>query len=431
MKKILTLTLLLWAVALSVVAQSRSQSQRSNRGVTVTGKLVEADTKGPAMEATVQLLALPDSTYVTGVASDGQGNFRLPRVKAGKYLLKVSYIGFKTLYKSLQLNTSRPAMNIGTLTLESDAIMLAEAVIVAEAPQVQVVEDTIQFNSSAYRTPQGATLEELVKKLPGAEIDDDGNVKINGKDVSKIMLNGKEFFGGDVATALKNLPVEMIDKLKTYDKKSDLARITGIDDGEEETVLDLTVKKEMETGWFGNADVAGGTEDRYSARGMVNYFRGSTQLSIIGSVNNVNDQGFSGGGGGPRFRRNNGLTDKKWVGMNFATENDKIDMDGSVRYNYTKNNITSIGSTEDFLTNGNSFSNSNSQSRNISKNFTKYTPGANWNGSYYMNASTQETYRNFVLVYQDTYIMGDPGYYMGNTDVEIPEWCFTEKGASV
>ena len=175
MKKILTLTLLLWAVALSVVAQSRSQNQRSNRGVAVTGKLVEADTKGPAMEATVQLLALPDSTYVTGVASDGQGNFRLPRVKAGKYLLKVSYIGFKTLYKSLQLNTSRPAMNIGTLTLESDAIMLAEAVIVAEAPQVQVVEDTLQYNSSAYRTPEGSTLEELVKKLPGAEVDEDGN----------------------------------------------------------------------------------------------------------------------------------------------------------------------------------------------------------------------------------------------------------------
>ena len=276
MKKILTLTLLLWAAASSVVAQSRSYSGGQSRGVTVTGKLMEGDTQGPAMEATVQLLALPDSAYVTGVASDGQGNFRLSRVKAGKYLLKVSYIGFKTLYHPLQLNTSKPTHNVGTLTLESDAIMLAEAVIVAEAPQVQVVEDTLQYNSSAYRTPEGSTLEELVKKLPGAEVDEDGNIKINGKDISKIMVNGKEFFGGDVATAMQNLPVEMIEKLKTYDKKSDLARITGIDDGEEETVLDLTVKKEMETGWFGNADVAGGTKDRYSARAMINHFRGPT-----------------------------------------------------------------------------------------------------------------------------------------------------------
>ena len=175
--------------------------------------------------------------------------------------------------------------------------MLAEAVVTAEAPQVQVVEDTLVYTSSAYRTPEGAMLEELVKKLPGAEIDDEGNVKINGKDLSKIMVDGKEFFGGDVKTGLKNLPVDMIEKLKTYDKKSDLARITGIDDGEEETVLDLTVKKGMNQGWFGNADVAGGTEDRYMGRFMLNRFVDKTQVSVVGSANNVNDQGFSGGGG--------------------------------------------------------------------------------------------------------------------------------------
>ena len=369
MKKILTLVLLLGTVAVSAVAQSSVRSK--NRTTTVTGRLMEADTKGPAMEATVQLLALPDSTYVTGVASDGQGNFRLSRVKTGKYLLKVSYIGFKTLYKPLQISVSKPTQNIGTLTLESDAIMLAEAVIVAEAPQVQVVEDTLQYNSSAYRTPEGSTLEELVKKLPGAEVDEDGNIKINGKDISKIMVNGKEFFGGDVATAMQNLPVEMIEKLKTYDKKSDLARITGIDDGEEETVLDLTVKKEMETGWFGNADIAGGTKDRYSARTMINHFRGPTQMSIIGRINNVNNQGYSGGGGGPRWRRNNGMTTTKEVGINFATSSEKLDVESSARYNYRDNNQISTGYTENFLASGegSSFSNSNSAGRNRNVNF--------------------------------------------------------------
>ena len=157
-------------------------------------------------------------------------------------------------------------------------------------------------------------LEELVKKLPGAEVDEDGNIKINGKEVKKIMVDGKEFFGGDVKTGLKNLPVDMVDKLKTYDKKSDLARITGIDDGEEETVLDLTVKKGMNQGWFGNVDLAGGTEDRYMGRAMINRFYDKTQFSIIGSANNVNDQGFSGGGGGPRWRRNNGLKCHKNAG---------------------------------------------------------------------------------------------------------------------
>ena len=160
-------------------------------------------------------------------------------------MLKVSYIGFRTKLVPVQLSANATDKKLGTITLDPDAVMLKEAVITAEAPQVVVKEDTLEYNSTAYRTPEGAMLEELVKKLPGAEIDDDGNVKINGKEVKKIMVDGKEFFGGDVKTGLKNLPVNMIDKLKTYDKKSDLARVTGIDDGEEETVLDLKVKKGM------------------------------------------------------------------------------------------------------------------------------------------------------------------------------------------
>ena len=284
-------------------------------------------------------------------------------------MLKVSYIGFKSQYIPLHLYATTTAKNVGTLTLETDAVMLAEAVVTAEAPQVQVVEDTLVYTSSAYRTPEGAMLEELVKKLPGAEIDDEGNVKINGKDLSKIMVDGKEFFGGDVKTGLKNLPVDMIEKLKTYDKKSDLARITGIDDGEEETVLDLTVKKGMNQGWFGNADVAGGTEDRYMGRFMLNRFVDKTQVSVVGSANNVNDQGFSGGGGPPRWRRNNGLTATKMLGVNFATQTDKLELGGSARYNYQDGDIASIGSTEDFLPDGNSYSNSNSRQRNKAKNF--------------------------------------------------------------
>ena len=362
MKRWITGMVLMAAATLSAFAQTKN--------ITVSGRIME-DTKEPAIQATVQLLTLPDSTQAAGIASNMQGYFTLPKVRAGKYVLKVSYIGFKNKYLPLQLSASAPNKNVGTLTLESDAVMLAEAVITAEAPQVQVVEDTIAFNSSAYRTPEGAMLEELVKKLPGAEVDEDGNVKINGKEISKIMVDGKEFFGGDVKTGLKNLPVNMVEKLKTYDKKSDLARITGIDDGEEETVLDLTVKKGMNQGIFGNIDLSGGTEDRYMGRAMINYFRDNTQVSLIAGANNVNDQGFSGGGGGPRWRRNNGLTATKELGINFATETSKLELGGSARYNYRGNDAISRGYSENFLTGGSSssFSNENSLSQSSTQSF--------------------------------------------------------------
>lgn len=355
MKKIITAAVLLLATALSAFSQTKN--------ITVSGRVLE-DTNEPAVQATIQLLSLPDSAYAAGVATTGNGYFTLPKVNAGKYVLKVSYIGFKNKFLPLHLYANVRNKNVGTITLETDAIMLAEAVVVAEAPQVQVVEDTLMYSSSAYRTPEGAMLEELVKKLPGAEIDDDGNVTINGKELKKIMVDGKEFFGGDIKTGLKNLPVDIIDKLKTYDKKSDLARITGIDDGEEETVLDLAIKKGMNKGWFGNADAAYGTEDRYMARMMVNYIVDKTQFSLIGSANNVNDQGFSGGGGGPRWRRNNGLVATKTLGANFATETSKLELDGSVRYDYKGADIISTNSSERFLQNGSSYSNSNAVNKN-------------------------------------------------------------------
>lgn len=360
MKKLLIWTVLLLTATLSTYAQ--------NKIVTVSGRVIEAGTKEPVELAAVQLLSLPDSAQVAGMTTSTQGYFSLSKQKPGKYLLKVSFIGYVTKIIPVQLTANVPAKKMGNIELATDAVMLQEAVVVAEALQVTVVEDTLMYNSSAYRTPEGAMLEELVKKLPGAEIDDDGNVKINGKDLKKIMVDGKEFFGGDVKTGLKNLPVDMVDKLKTYDKKSDLARVTGIDDGEEETVLDLTVKKGMNQGWFGNADLGAGTKDRYTGRMMLNRFVDKTQFSIIGSANNVNDQGFSGGGGGPRWRSNNGLNATKMLGANFATQTNKLELGGSVRYNFQDADISSINSSERFLQNGNSYSNSNNKNRNKGTN---------------------------------------------------------------
>ena len=370
MKRIAFLVLLIGISTALLSAQSRSQSRGR---VTLSGTVLDKEDNSSIMQATVQLLSLPDSTMAVGDVTNNNGRFSLS-VRPGKYVLKVSYVGYLSHLKEYQLTASKPTVNVGKIALSSDAIMLKEAVVTAEAPQVTVSGDTLGYNASAYRTSEGAALEELVKKLPGAEVDDEGNVKINGKEVKKLLVDGKEFFGGDVKTGLQNLPVNMVDKINAYDRQSDNARITGIDDGEEETVLDLTVKKGMNQGWMGNLDGGLGTEKRYSASANVNRFAShgdkSSQLSFIGRANNVGDRRF-GGGGGPQWRRNNGLTASKELGLNYAIETKKVDFGVSARYNYRDNDVQSLGQVENFLLGGgnSSFMNSNSASRNKNQNF--------------------------------------------------------------
>lgn len=370
MKRIVFLVLLIGISTTLLIAQNRGQGRER---VTISGSVIDKEDNSPVVQATVQLLSLPDSTMAVGNVTNNNGRFSLS-ARPGKYVLKVSFVGYLTYMKEYQLTSSKPTLNVGKISLASDAIMLSEAVVTAEAPQVTVSGDTLGYNASAYRTSEGAVLEELVKKLPGAEIDDDGNVKINGKEVKKLLVDGKEFFGGDVKTGLQNLPVNMVEKINAYDKQSDNARITGIDDGEEETVLDLTVKKGMNRGWIGNFDGGLGTEKRYSANANVNHFSShgdnSSQLSFIGRANNVGDRRF-GGGGGPQWRRSNGLTASKELGLNYAIETKNFEFGVSARYNYRDNDAQSLGQVENFLLGGanSSFMTSNSASRNKNQNF--------------------------------------------------------------
>ncbi len=334
----------------------------------VSGTVVDNDDNSPVMQATVQILAVKDSSMVTGDVTNNDGRFALS-VRPGKYLLKVSFVGYTPTFQSVTLTKAKPRVSLGTIKLHSDAIMLEGAVVVAQAPEVTASEDTLVYNSSAYRVPEGSALEELVKKLPGAEIDDDGKITINGKEINKIMIDGKEFFADDPNIAMKNLPVNIIDKIRAYEKQSDMARMTGVDDGEEETVLDLTVKPGMNKGWMGNVDVAAGTKDRYSGKAMVNYFQGKKQFTAIGSLNNVNDNSFPGGGGG--FRKgNNGLTAIKMFGINFATEREKLKTEGSVNFNYKDADIVSKQASETFVSSeSSSFKNAMDHSRNKTTNF--------------------------------------------------------------
>lgn len=279
MKAIAFTIILLLLTSINLLAQSN---------YTLSGTIVDKGLNEGIEGATVQLLSLPDSTFVKGTAADMDGKFLFENIKKARYTLKVSFIGYVTQCFNINLGEHKEKrVLIGDLALTDDAHMLGEALVTANAAKVTVSNDSLVFNASAYRVPEGSTLEALIKLLPGAQVDEDGKITINGKEVTKILLNGKEFFLNDMETAMKNIPTDMIEKIKSYERKSDMSRITGIDDGEEETVLDLSVKKDMNSGWFGNVNAAAGTENRYNGRSIVNHFNETTKISVIGNARNT------------------------------------------------------------------------------------------------------------------------------------------------
>ena len=333
---------------------------------TVTGKVVEQDTKDAVIQATASLLS--GEKVVANAVTNTEGSFSIKAPSNGDYTLRVTYVGFKTYSKSIKIADDKN-LPVGTITLAPDAIMLKGATVTAHAAKVTMKADTFVYNASAYRVPEGSVVEELVRRLPGAEVSDDGTVKINGKEVKKILVDGKEFMTGDTKTAMKNLPTSIIDRIKAYDQQSDLARISGIEDGEEQTVLDFGVKPGMNRGTMINADLGIGTEDRYSGRLFGGVMKSDMTLFLMTSANNVNDMGFpGGGGGGGRFGMGRqGLTATKMTGVNFNYEKkDKLTLDGSVRWNHSDGDAFSKSSTESFI-DGNTSSFGNSISQNYSR----------------------------------------------------------------
>lgn len=353
--------MLLMMVTMASFAQSRM----------ISGEITDRDTKEPLEQTTVQLLKL-DSTYVAGAISNEKGLFRLNAPANGKYLLKLTSVGYKTTVKRIVIDQDKN-LALGNITMGADAIMLKAATVTAMAQKVTVKEDTFVYNSAAYRTPEGSVVEELVRRLPGAEVSDDGTIKINGKQVKKILVDGKEFMTGDTKTAMKNLPVSIIDKIKAYDEKSDLAKVTGIDDGEEQTVLDFGVKKGMNKGLMSNVDLGIGNKDRYSARGMAGYFNSNNRFMIFGNANNTGDRGFQGGGPRRGFGGGNGLNANKMVALNYNYEKkDKLKFNTSLRWNHSDGDVWSSVASENYLGSSTSFSNRVSQS---------FSRSNNWNGN--------------------------------------------------
>lgn len=328
----------------------------------ITGTLTDRDTKEPIMQCTVQLLSAKDSSFVGGTLSDEKGQFTVKAPAAGNYLLKITSVGYKAYNKKLTIAEDKD-MPLGNIVMGSDAVMLKGTTITGQANKVTLKEDTFIYNAAAYRTPEGSTIEELVKRIPGAQLSEDGKITINGKEVKKILVDGKEFMTGDTKTALKNLPTSIVDRIKSYDQKSDLSRVTGIDDGEEETVLDFGIKPGMNRGMFSNIDAAVGTQSRYSARGMGAYFNDHNRFMAFANANNTNDMGFPGGGGRGFFGGGRqGLNASKMLGLNYNYEIvDKIKLDASLRWNHSDGDTWSKSSTENFVSRAGAFSNSLNQ----------------------------------------------------------------------
>ena len=373
----------LTALALCCMSIAFAQDKR----VKITGGVTDYENAEPIIAATVQLLSMPDSTFQTGATTDFNGHFHLDHhLTLGKYSVKVSFVGYGDTYRNFSVTEDTRRIHLDSIRLKTDALLLQEAVVEAQMAQVQISEDTVIFNAETFRVAEGSMLEELIRKLPGYEVADDGSVTYNGKAVSKILVDGKEFFSDDKSIAMKNLPASMVKKVKSYEKKSDLAEMTGIDDGEEELVLDLTVKEDAKKGWFSNIDLGYGRPTQevkydihnlYTIKGMVNRFAENEHYSVILSTNNINDRGFP---GGPSRRGGNGMNQSSMGGFslakNFGEEVEKnkyqYQLGGGVRFFHNNSDVLSQTASETFLTRGNnnSFSNSisNANSRNLRVN---------------------------------------------------------------
>ena len=387
---------------------------------TISGTVVEQDSKEAVIQATVALLK-SDSSLVANAVTNMDGQFKLTAPQDGGYMIRITYVGFKTYLKSITVSEGKP-LALGTITIAPDAKMLKNVDVVKNIAKVTTKDDTIIYNAGAYRTPEGSVVEELIKKLPGAEVSDDGTIKINGKTVQKIKVDGKEFMTGDTKTAVKNLPTSIVDRIKTYDEKSDLSRITGIDDGNEQMVLDLGLKRGMNRGMFANVDAGVGTKHRYSGRAFGAIMKDEMRVMSMLNANNTNDMGFGGGGGGGRFGGGgrNGLQASKMAMVNFNYEKTKLLLlDGSVIWNHGDGDTWSRSSTENFVSTTGSFSESLNQNFSRSNSWNaqmrlEWTPDTLWNISFrptWSYGTNDGTSRSSSATFSD-----DPYSYTTSTD---------------
>ncbi|HSD14898.1 MAG TPA: outer membrane beta-barrel protein [Flavobacterium sp.] len=335
----------------------------SQKSFTIKGKIIEEATKLPMESVTVYLSMAKDSSLVDYTITDKNGNFSLPFKKITQpVFLKVSMVGFEDHKQSF--NELLKTIDFGVIALKEQSKMLNEVVVKADAPPIRIKKDTLEFNAASFKVRPDANVETLLKQLPGVEIDAEGKITVNGKEVTQIMVNGKPFFDKEGKVALQNLPSDIINKIQVSDLKTKQEELSGKSASSNNASINLTIDEDKNKGMFGKFMGGYGTDDRYEASGLINYFKNKTKFSVLASSNNINSVGFSmdeifdnmGGGrsrsayyndngsfgvNGMRFGGNTGITQSDIVGVNYTDEWVK-DLESSGSYffsdQHTKNN---------------------------------------------------------------------------------------------
>src|SRR5690554_2849009 len=256
----------------------------------VSGILIDKETQNPLEAATVFMETLRDSTLITYTISDRNGQFVLEGTSSVKNArVNISFVGYENFQREIELG---PNTDLGNIPLSFSVSSLDEVLIKSRAP-VTIKKDTLEFNVASFKTKKDATIEDLLKELPGVEVDLDGNIKVNGKDVSNVLVNGKPFFGDDPTIATRNLTKEIIEKVQVVDTETKAEAFAGEEGDRESKTINLTIKEENNKGVFGRIAAGGGTDERFEYAGLFNYFDNDRRLSVLGGGNNINSPGFS------------------------------------------------------------------------------------------------------------------------------------------
>jgi len=354
-------------------------SQLFGQSYSLSGRLYDDEVQ-PLASGTVVLLNPADSTLEFFGVTNAQGQFEIRNIKAGKYLLQASFIGFRTLYSPMDMpRTEGP--DLGDIVLQPMPVSLTGAEVIGEAVPLQISGDTIVYNAAAFKTKPDAVTEDLLKKLPGIEVDRAGNIKALGEDVNQLYVDGKEFFGNDPTVATRNIPADAINKVQVYDKKSDETEFTGIDDGTRNKTVNLELKEESKKGVFGDLLGGYGTGNHYKGSAKAYRFTDKVQIAGLGMINNINQYGFSfsdfldfqggisammGGGGSAQIKIRaddnfpinfgqpvDGLTTSGAGGLNFSYSTDKHNRTYiSYLINGSEKDLERYTQTEHFLDEG-------------------------------------------------------------------------------
>jgi hypothetical protein len=259
----------------------------------VQGLVLDSVGGQPLREVSVTLLQARDSSYVTFSLTDGSGHYALRNVRVGQYLLVVNALGYKTYQQQVALTAAHPTLELPPLRPRAAARQLGEVVVTHEQAPVSVHGDTVAFSARAFKTQPNAAVEQLLKKLPGVEVDRDGSIRSQGQKVNKVLVDGKPFFGDDPKMATRNLPADIIDRVQLYDQQSDQATFTGIDSGERQRTINLVTRRDKRRGYFGTEQAGVGTGGRYQTKLGLNRFNNGRQISALAQADNANIQGFA------------------------------------------------------------------------------------------------------------------------------------------